>query len=1088
MVPETFVSRRFRTRASECANQSACGEHRSCRAEIGRIVSQCVGGRLNWSCTATVRAPMSAFLGFFVFRCCLISPMPLLPRILILAAAVALAERCAAAADRAVDFDRRVAPVLAAHCLECHSGPAPKGGLDLSRQDRAFAGGESGPAIVAGKPDESLLLQRIADGEMPPKKPLPAEEVALLKEWIAGGAAWGTSPIDPFRATTSTRAGYDWWSLQPFARPNPPAVERADFVRNPIDSFVLAKLESVGLAPSPEADRRTLIRRVTFDLTGLPPTPEEVAAFVSDPDALAYEKLVDRLLASPHLGEKWARHWLDLARFGESNGFEYDEPRRNAWPYRDWVIGVLNDDLPFDEFARRQVAGDVLAPGDPRAITATGFLVAGAYDTAGQNQQSAAMKAVVRQDELEDVISTVSQTFLGLTAHCARCHDHKFDPIRQSEYYQLASALGGVRHGERDLTTPAERQELQRLAAEREERLQVVGARLEAIDEPVREQILAERQSAADAPRPGASDSRDALPRPVARWEFDRDLRDAEGAMHGRAFGGAVIRRSGLHLDGKKAYVATPPIEVDLRAKTLEVWVSLETLEQSGGGVISVQTLDGAIFDAIVFAEREPACWMAGSNNFGRTESFHAPRETEADKRPVVITITYAEDGTITCYRDGRRYGTSYRKGEPVTFRAGQAQVLFGLRHGSPGGNRMFSGVIERAQVYDRALTSDEVAASARRRSEVVPEAAILVKLSPDVRAERKRLLSEYRELLRRQQEPLERLVYAVAPRQPESTHRLVRGDTRQPAEVVSPGGIASLVGVQAAFGLPDDAPEAERRAALAQWLTSPQNPLFARVIVNRLWQHHFGAGLVETPNDFGFNGGRPSHPELLNWLAATLVERNWSLKELHREIVLSAAYRQAFRADEAALKQDADNRLLWRRSPQRLEAEAIRDAMLEIAGDLGHTIGGPGFTDTKVVLRSGTYTYDQLDRFDPSFNRRSIYRTWYRGGRNGLLDAFDCPDPSVTAPKRAVTTTPLQALALLNDSFILRMANRLEERARQEAGDDPERQVAALYQWSYGREPTPDEQSEMRRFVAEHGLAALARAIFNSNEFLYVD
>jgi hypothetical protein len=274
----------------------------------------------------------------------------------------------------------------------------------------------------------------------------------------------------------------------------------------------------------------------------------------------------------------------------------------------------------------------------------------------------------------------------------------------------------------------------------------------------------------------------------------------------------------------------------------------------------------------------------------------------------------------------------------------------------------------------------------------------------------------------------------------------------------------------------------------LARWLTSPQNPLFARVIVNRMWQHHFGAGLVDTPNDFGFNGGRPSHPELLDWLAATLIERNWSLKQLQREIVLSATYRQSFTDNRAATKQDADNRWLWRRNPERLEAEAIRDAVLSAAGELKETVGGPGFRDFKQVFRSGTYTYEPADSYDRAFNRRSIYRTWNRGGRSGLLDAFDCPDPSVTAPKRAVTTTPLQALALFNDAFILRMAGRLAERAERFAPGNVDGQITRAYQWSFGRDPTPDEQRAACGLVVSHGMAALARVLFNSNEFVYVD
>jgi mono/diheme cytochrome c family protein len=984
-------------------------------------------------------------------------------------------ERTAAAQP----FDEQIAPLLARRCLECHNPSDNKGDFDLTRAESALAGGASGAAIVAGKPEESYLWERVSGDEMPPQKPLSTADKQLLRDWIAAGAAWGQSPIDRFRFTSDIRAGYDWWALKPVQVHQPPPVRQDGWPRGAIDRFVLAKLEAAGLSPSPEADRRTLIRRVSFDLTGLPPSPEQVAAFVADLDPAAYEKLVDRLLASPDYGERWARHWLDVARFGESNGFEYDEPRHNAWPYRDWVIHALNRDLPFDEFVRQQLAGDALSPDEPEAIKATGFLVAGAYDTAGQNQQSAAMKAVVRQDELEDLVGTVCQTFLALTVNCARCHDHKFDPIRQADYYRLTSALGGVRHGERDVTRPADVAEFARRAAERQTRAIELAARIQALDEPIRARIRAERK-VPGAPRPIA-------PVPLARWDFAQDLRDHQGGLHGKAQGGALVQSGGLSLDGGEACVMTVPLDTDLQAKTLEVWVSLNNLRQAGGGAISVQTLDGGVFDAIVFGEREPERWMAGSNGFARYRSFDGPRETEADKRPVHVAIVYGSDGTIAGYRNGQPYGTAYRGSTPVAFKAAAAQVVFGVRHGAAGGNKMLSGVIQRAQLYDRALTAEEVAASAGVATDFVSQSDVVARLAPDALAERRRL-SEELAPLQAAPAPDKQVAYAVTPRQPEPAHLLLRGDSRQPGAVVSAGGVASLDGLSADFGLSPEAPEAVRRIALARWITGPQNPLFTRVIVNRLWHYHFGVGLVDTPNDFGFNGGRPTHPELLDYLAVTLVARNWSLKDLHREFVLSATYRQASMHNPAAARLDADNRWLWRRSPQRLEAEAVRDAMLVVAGQLNPARGGPGFRDCREVLRSGTYTYEPADPIGDQFNRRSVYRAWIRGGRNGLLDAFDCPDPSTTAPKRAVTTTPLQALALLNSAFVLRMADKFVERIEREAGEDVERRIARAYQLAFGRNPQEDELALARQIVGRHGLAVLARAIFNSNEFLYVD
>jgi len=1003
------------------------------------------------------------------------------PSICVLLAATACYSLCigdatAEAPDAAKHFDEQIAPLLARRCLECHNASDAKGELDLTRSDTAIEGGKR---IVTGKPDESLLWERVSGDEMPPEKPLPTAEKKLLRDWIAAGAKWGTIPIDRFRYTSDVRAGYDWWALQPIVRPEPPPVRHAQWTRSPIDAFVLFRLESLGLEPSGEADRRILIRRLTFDLTGLPPTPEEVSAFVADAQPRAYQRLVDRLLSSPHYGEHWARHWLDLARFGESNGFEFDEPRANSWPYRDWVIDAFNRDLPFDEFARLQLAGDVIAPEAPEAIKATGFLVAGAFDTAGQNQQSTAMKAVVRQDELEDIVGVVGQTFLGLTIHCARCHDHKFDPIRQVEYYRLTAALGGVRHGERDVGAPAQKIALVRRESELRNQVEEINQQIRAIDEPVRASILTERKlRTASTPRP---------PIPLASWEFRDGLDDPIGNLHGSLRGKAELGELGLLLDGRTAYLATVPLKKPLRAKTLEAWLSLDNLSQRGGAVIGVQTLGGEAFDAIVFGERDPGQWMAGSDNYARTRTFAGPVETETEQL-VHVAIVYGEDGTVTGYRNGRPYGKPYRTSPPVTFQADQAQVLIGLRHGSAGGNRLLKGVVARAQLFDRALSAEEIALSAGTIAEFVAKPDIVARLAPDSRAARKRLDDDLQRGRTELAHPRRYACHAIAPREPGPMHLLARGDARNPLALVSAGGVASLVRPSADFGLSPEAPEAERRLALARWIASSENPLFARVIVNRVWQHHFGAGLVDTPNDFGFNGGRPSHPRLLDWLAATLIEQRWSLKQLHRTILLSATYRQTSLSNVAAARVDADNRLLWRMTPRRLQAEMMRDALLAVSGELNPAVGGPGFRDCQEVFRAGSYSYLPADPIGPEFNRRSIYRVWARGGRSGLLDAFDCPDPSTTSPKRAVTTTPLQALALLNNSFVLRMADAFAKRVEREARPTAAERIARAYQLAVGRDPDAGELDLAQRIVDKHGLSVLTRAIFNSNEFLYVD
>jgi Protein of unknown function (DUF1553)/Protein of unknown function (DUF1549)/Planctomycete cytochrome C len=696
----------------------------------------------------------------------------------------------AASAEEPGGFDASIAPILARRCLDCHSGPDPKGKLDLSSRTRAMSGGKEGAAIVAGKPEESLLWDRVESGEMPPKSPLSTAEKAALRDWIGSGASWGTDPIDPYQVSTSRRAGRDWWSLQPIRRPEVPEVARKDWPRSPVDRFVLRKLEAQGLSPAPEADRRTLIRRLRFDLTGLPPLPDEVDAFLADSSPDAYERLVDRLLESPDFGVRWARWWLDLARFGESNGFEHDEARPNAWRYRDWVVNALNRDLPYDQFVRLQIAGDVLQLDDSGAIEATGFLVAGGYDSVGQGQQSELARAIVRADELEDIIATVGQTFLGLTVNCARCHDHKFDPIRQTDYYRFASALDGVR--------------------------------------------------AADCEVPG--------PEPY------------------------------------KAYAVKP----------------------SEAGVMRVH----------------------------------------------------------------------------------------------------------------------------------------------------------------------------------------LRGNPGTPGDLVSAGGLPAVVGPPADFGLPPNAPQAERRQRLANWIVSPQNPLFSRVVVNRLWQAHFGSGLIETSSDLGFTGGMPSHPELLEWLASELVERGWSLKAMHRMIVTSSTYRQGSRLDPAAMAKDAGDRLLWRKAPSRLEAEMVRDTMLAISGTLDATLGGPSFFDRDVRLapKTSIVINNEADPAKPGLNRRTLYRAWRRGGRSGLLDAFDCPDPSTTAPRRAITTTPLQALTLMNNALVLHLSDAFAARLMREAGDGIGPQVDRAYRLAFGRAPALEERTRAIVLVEKFGAATLARALFNSNEFLYVD
>jgi hypothetical protein len=987
-----------------------------------------------------------------------------------------------------VDFDEQVAPILVAHCLDCHSGAQPEGGLSLLDRKLAVQGGDSGPALNQDDALQSLLWERIAADEMPPKKTLSTDDKATLQQWLSTGAQW-TNSIDRFARTSETRGGRDWWSLLPLAAPaltDLSGEKQAEhktsghntWGHNAIDAFVYKRLHEANLTPTTDAAPRTLIRRLYFDLIGLPPTPEEVARFETDPSNQAYEKIVDDLLASEHYGERWARHWLDVVRYGESDGFERNAPRENSWRYRDWVIEALNADLPYDQFVRMQLIGDQLV-GGTQGAAATGFWVAGVHNTVVGGSKR--MQELARQDELEEVLAVVGQTFVGLTINCARCHDHKFDPITQEEYYQFASAISGLGYGERVEQTAEDQARLRQL----EEEFTNVQSQLASMEQAVKRQILEARQEGTSPPP--------IPPTAVARWEFDNDLHDSLGNLHGTAHGTARIEASALVLDGN-SYVETPALDQAVAEKTLEVLVQLNDLKQSGGAAISIEQPDGSIFDAIVFAEREPGHWMAGSNGFARSDSFAGIAETEADDRPVHIAMVFQADGTITAYRDGLPYGKPINKAPLQPYAAKNSQLLFGLRHKPEGGNRFLKAKIHRAAVYNRALSADEVAVAANAAN-FVSEDELQLALNGSQQLARAELKSRLRALGNTKTQTLaeaNRVYFTLTPRAGTKTQILLRGDPDNADKVVAPAATAAVASITADFGLTVDSPENQRRRGLADWITHRDNPLFSRVMVNRIWHYHFGTGLVETPSDFGFNGGRPSHPELLDYLALQFRDGGYHLKPLHRLIVTSSTYRQSSTSFSDAERSkselvDRDNRMLWRGSARRLDGESLRDAMLFVAGKLNPQVGGASFKDVSVVENNGTTYYEPRDVDEDQYWRRTLYRFSPRGGRSALLDTFDCPDPASSAPRRVVTTTPLQALSLMNNAFVLRMSEAFAERVQTETNDAAS-QVSRAWQLAVARDPTTAEQELSIQLVQQHGLAALCRGLFNSNEFVRID
>jgi Protein of unknown function (DUF1553)/Protein of unknown function (DUF1549)/Planctomycete cytochrome C len=744
-------------------------------------------------------------------------------------------------------FEGKIRPVLVERCYECHSSGAKKlrGGLRLDTREGIRTGGDTGPAVVPGNLDESLLFQAISGAQgvdrMPPKGVLSAGVVADFREWIKMGAPDPRDGKAAVAAAAKLAGRSDWWSLKPLARPAVPRIDavKSGWSANPIDAFILVKLNEKQLAPSPEADRRTLIRRLSFDLLGLPPEPEEIDAFENDRSADAYARLVERLLGNPHYGERWARYWMDLVHFAETHGHDQDRIRPNAWPYRDYLIRSFNRDKPYGRFVAEQVAADALFPDEPELVVALGMLAAGPWDESSLRdiRDDSIDRQIGHYMDRDDMVSTVMSTFVSSTAGCARCHDHKFDPISQDDYYSLQAVFAGVDKAERPYDTDKAVGRLRR--------------------------SLAEQLAAAGKSNPD---------------------------------------RAG--------------------------WIS-----------------------AFMAALPPPQLVFAAASEFA-PDAGHKP----------------------------------------------------------PGGPRAVS-------------------------------------------------------VLR-------------------------RGDIHFPVKPASPGTLGCLKDLPSRFMLEQTAHESARRACLARWIIDPRNSLSWRSIVNRAWQHHFGRGLVSTPNDFGRMGAVPSHPELLDWLATTFRDSGGSLKQLDRLIVTSETYRQCAASEASFAAKDADNQWLWRQNRRRLDAESIHDAILKLAGRLDTTMGGPSvqqFTLGPGVHVTPVVDYTKYDWNSQGSCRRAVYRFVFRTLPDPFYDALDSADPSQLTAVRSESTTPLQALELLNNPFVLRQCGPLAERLSH-ASPKLEDQIRLAFLAAYGRPAASEELSLLGGYAARHGLLNFCRVIVNSNEFLFVN
>jgi hypothetical protein len=1104
-------------------------------------------------------------------------------------------------AELSIDYGRDVRPVLARSCLHCHGPDEQESNFRVDVRATLLAGGDSDePAVLSGNSTESPLVRRVSgvdeDLLMPPVgegKRLSPDEISLLRAWIDQGA-----PIPDKTGEESLATNH--WSLQTVLRPAVPDVDDAR-IANPVDAFILERLRDAGLAPSPPADRASLVRRLYLDMLGLLPTPEVVRQFVADDSPRAYAELVDQVLASPHYGERWARHWLDVVRFAESDGFETNHDRPDAFHYRDWVVRALNDDMPYDQFVFAQLAGDTIGQD-----AATGFLVGGPYDIVKSPDPT--LTLMQRQDELADMINTTGTAFLGLTLGCARCHTHKFDPILQKDYYSLQAVFAGVQHGTREMQLSPEGEEERRQQVERLDgtiaRLQAELAELQPesfagqlllVDDEHAERtsLLAEKQGHGENPDgdqrgqksdrggpgrlPNISGGRytwwnnraglDVMayrPQSPGRWrvwlswgcgwrshstdaeylvDADGDLatkddqvliatvdqqrfRDETGQPENRSLWSGFYN-AGVHELGPQSVIllrggsqgsaitadvivleeatrteapdefAAPRLSPPVHARqNIERFVPIEA--NFVRFIIAATNSSEPCIDELEIwtagdAPRNVALASAGStasssgNHAGnpkhKLEHIHDGRygndrswisntngsgwvQIELPEPVLIDRIVWGRDRKL---KYGDRLATEYRidvatePGHWQTVATHQRRVPFGL------------GPADALPYRTIGLSADDAKVAARLGSEI------------------DRLETDRARLLNRP------TVYAGKFTQPSATHRLYRGDPMAPREQVPPETLAALHAPVGALDLDVDAPEQQRRVELARWISSTKNPLTARVIVNRLWHYHFGCGIVATPSDFGAMGFPPTHPGLLDWLAAELMQPSfaghsgsgeeiqpWSLKHIHRLILLSATFRQSSRPRADGMQADGDSALLWRFPPRRVEAEAIRDNILLVSGALDPSMYGPGF-----MLFEPDNNYSRhwvaKDEFGHTEFRRMIYALDLRMEHDAVFGAFDCPDGGQVTPRRTRSTTPIQALNLFNSNFVVQVSEQFARRVIREAGEDPISQVRRAAELALLRKLNDEELADATSLVENHGLPALCRAMFNSNEFLFM-
>jgi len=927
---------------------------------------------------------------------------------LLLVPVLLFAEELPSPAEKQVSFETDILPILEAKCHDCHGEFGQESNFRLDKKTPLLRGGDSGePGIMVGNSEKSHLIRLVAglepDLRMPPDEDeaLSSEDIALLRAWIDQGAKWpGPNGIVEEKKQTT-----DHWAFQELTPVDVPDAQN-DWAKNPIDHFIVKRLREERLSPSGPADRQTLARRLSLDLLGLPPEPREVDAFVRDQSPHATDELIEKLLASPYFGERWASHWLDLVRFAETHGFETNRERPHAWRYRDYVIQAFNKDMPYDQFIREQIAGDSF--NNPIGL---GYLVAGPYDQVKSPDIN--LTLMQRQNELDDMINTTGTAFLGLTIGCARCHNHKFDPISQSDYYSMQAIFAGVQHADMELP----------LSEEKRERAKELTQQIAKI----------ERELSAYAQRP--SDNAPGTP--------DK----------------AVLR---------EAVTATGNVDhiVPQEAKFVRF-----TIEETNSG--SQPCLDEL---AIFSEEQNVALASAG----GKPSASGSLSGYPIHKLEHINDGKYSNDHSWISDTRGEGW-VQIELAQPVEIQ----RIEWSRDRGGEYTDRLATKY--RIEISDDGQIWKEVANSSDRLASSMPSESSTPSYQfhhlPSGEAEIAKGLVDQLEQLKKKRKSVSTptKAYAGQYRQPGPTHRLYRGEPTAKREAVLPNAPEVFTDLELAA----DSAEDERRKQLADWIASPKNPLTARVIVNRIWQFHFGTGLVDTPSDFGAAGVPPTHPELLDWLAIELIDNDWSLKHIHRLIVQSATYQQSSHPNPQALKADGGTRLLWRYPPHRLEAEPIRDSILSVSGALDPTRGGPGFSAFEVEAENVRH-YHPKKEFGPQDWRRMIYMTKVRMEKDAVFGLFDCPDAATSVAKRSRSTTPLQALNLFNSKFLLQQSELFSKRLREET-DSTTQQITRAYQLCYARDPSPEERESCKLFIEQHGLEAFCRALLNSNEFLFI-